>query len=304
MLFKKKTFFLTLLILILLIAGCRIPGCGSEEENSGENTQNEIEMPEEVEEIESALLEIMHEADLIPLVTLVSQQSGEGAESGNQQSDEQENQESEGEEGQEVEITFEKTILGEVLQRELDEENDGGENNQLPTNTEEIWDNIKTNITEVHYQWNELEPKLIQENMYTDTINSFEESLEGLTLFSSEQNHFGTLTEANELTNYLSKFMVPFAENTISTVNELKYHTRNIVLSAAVDNYEEAQESLTYMKEQSLVVTRDLENYNVEDLDTALNNLQRALDTQDVGLIDIKAAIVMEELIQINDELE
>jgi len=307
MLDKKKTFFLTLLLLILLIAGCtRISGCGAEEENSEKNTQNQNEMPEEIDEIESALLEIMHQADLVPLVEVVSQQSGGEAETGEQESKESENEGgNEEEESQEVEKTYDKTILNEVLKKELEEDNGSDDNNELPRNTEEIWDDIKMNVTEIHNQWDELEPVLVQENMYQDTINAFEESLESLTINASNHNYFGTLTSANESTKHLSRFMVAFAENRISTLNEMRYHTRNIVISATVDNYEDAQESLDYMKEQNLTVTRDLEDDNkFRELDTSLVNLQRALNKQDTGLIHIKAAVVMEQLLQIMEELE
>ncbi|MDO9535470.1 MAG: hypothetical protein Q7J85_09090 [Bacillota bacterium] len=294
MLFKKKYLVLTLLFLILNFAGCTaVPGCNAGEENS-EPAQEEKEMPNEIKEIETAALEIMQQADLIPLVEVVSQKSDEDAEA-----------EEEGED-QEVELTFEKTILGEVLKRELEAEDNDEESIQLPGDTEEIWDNIKINATKLHDQWNELEPMVIQENVYTDTINSFEEALDTLTVFVTEQNYFGTLSAANDLTKHLSKIMTPFAENAIPTVNELRYHVRNILLNAAIDNYKEAQESLNYMKEQSLSVTSALEENEerAESLNISLDNLQRALNNQNHGLIKINAAIVMEELIQIMEELE
>lgn len=302
MLSKRKTFFLMLLFLTLFITGCsRFFGCSAEKEKPEENSRGQSEIPEEITKIETASLEIMYDADLIPLVELLSKQSGENTGTGEQKTEEDKKKKTE----QDVELTFEKTILGEVLKRELDMKNNDEKNSQLSKNTEKIWDNIKITVTELHEDWNELEPVLIQKNMYPDTINSFEESLESVTIFVSEENYFGTLTAANELTGYLSKFLAPFAEKTISTVSELKYHTRNIVLSAAVDDFEEAQKSLNYMKEQNRSVISTLEGKNkYKDLNTSLNNLQRALDKQDIGLINIKAAIVMEDLIKIRGELK
>jgi len=293
--FKKKYIFLMLLFLILNIAGCNlIPGCNAGEENSEERSQEEKVMPNEINEIQTAALEIMQQADLIPLVEEVSQQS-----EGDPEAEEQE--------AEEVELTFEKTILGDVLIRELEAEGtDDGESIQLPEDTKEIWDNIKINVAKLHEQWNELEPMVIQENVYIDTINAFEEELDSLTVFSTEQNYFGTLVAANELTLHLSKMMIPFAEDLIPTVHELRYHVRNILLNAAIDNYRAARQSLNYLKEHSLSVTSALKESEkrAEEFNISLDNLQRALDNQNLNLININAAIVMDELIQMQEELE
>ena len=75
MLTNKKFFFLALLFLILNIAGCTaVPGCNSGKENA-KPAREEKEMPKEINEIETAALEIMQQADLIPLVEEVSQQN-------------------------------------------------------------------------------------------------------------------------------------------------------------------------------------------------------------------------------------
>ena len=79
-------------------------------------------------DMEVSVLKIMHQADLIPLVELMSRQSGR--EAGGQESGEGGGQDSGGGEQeagggggqgqkQDIKLTFEKTILGEVLNREM-----------------------------------------------------------------------------------------------------------------------------------------------------------------------------------------
>jgi len=290
MVFTKNIIFIVLMLLILSSAGCNV------EENSEENNQEDKETPGVIEEMGSGLLEIMQQADLIPVIEMDEEdQANRDAETGEQEGDEQEGAE-------EVdEPTFEETILGEVLKREIETES---QEQELPEDTEEIWDNIKITITELHDQWNELEPLLVRENVSGDQISDFEEDLDSLTVFSTEQNRFAVLTAANRLTGHLANFMVPFAENPVSKIYELKFHLRTILLQAAANNYEEARGILADMKEQRESLTYALEKEDAEELDISLNNLQGALDKQNPGLVNIKAAIVMEKLVQVIEKLE
>lgn len=318
MFFNKKTILIIILLFVISIAGCgSFPGCGTAEKKSDKNAQDKKEMPEEIMDMEASVLKIMHQADLIPLVELMSRQSGGEAggqgsgEGGGQNSGGGGEQEAGGGGGQgqkqDVKLTFEKTILGEVLKREMEAEGSNNEEiNKIPENTEEIWNNIKTTVIGLHDQWNKLEPTVMQENIPSDTVNSLEETLESLTLAITEHNYFNTLSFANELTGHLSKISAPFAQNAIPAINEQRYHVRNILLSAANNNYEEARGSLNYIKEHSRAVTSSLKEREKksDSLNMCIDNLQGALDEQNLGLINIKAAIVMEELVKIKEELK
>ncbi|HHT46944.1 MAG TPA: hypothetical protein GX004_06585 [Firmicutes bacterium] len=314
---NKKTILIIILFLVISIAGCGgFPGCGTTEKNSDKNAQENKEMPEEIMDMEVSVLKIMHQADLIPLVELMSRQSGR--EAGGQESGEGGGQGSGGGEQeagggggqgqkQDIKLTFEKTILGEVLKREMKAEGSNNEEiNKIPGNTEEIWNNIKTTVTGLHDQWNKLEPLVMQENIPSDTVNSLEEALESLTLAITEHNYFDTLSFANELTGYLSKISAPFAQNAIPAVNEQRYHVRNILLSAANNNFEEARGSLNYIMEHSQAVTSSLKEREkkLDSLNMSIDNLRGALDEENLGLINIKAAIVMDELVKIKDEIK
>lgn len=275
--FRKPILLLFLLLLILL------PGCtrgareGTPEGNSPQTA------PREITEIEAGTLEIMQQADLIPVIEKTSAQ---------------------GEEAKKMaELTYDETILGEVLKREAEAASGGGEEQQsLPKEPEEAWGTIKMAITDLHDQWNRLEPQVAGEKISQEMINNFEEVLDRLTAFGTEQNAFATLAAANQLTQHLTKFMVPFEEPPGPLAYELKYHVRNIVLNAAEDNYEAARESLTYIREQQPVLRKALEENDgvdsADELEMSLENLQRALDKQNLELVKINAAVVMENLVQ------
>ena len=268
-----KIIVLAIPIILLII----VPGC-SMEENNEDNAQLEEEKPGEIEEIEEIALEIMQQVNLIPVIEMPGET-----------------------------VTFEETILGDLLEKEMvnDEEK---ENLELPENTEEIWDSIKVALTELHQQWDELKPQLTGENISPDIINSFEETMDSLIGYSTQEDHFSTLAAANQLTKYLSKIMPPFAENSAPAAYELKYHTRHILLAAAADNFQETKVSLEYVEELKQGISKDLEEQQAaemaEKLNNSLDNLQRAVNKQNPDMVKIKAAILMENIMDVIEELE
>ena len=280
---KLRIMCISFIITLLLVA---VSGC-SMNENNEESSQPKREAPGEIEKIEEIALKIMQQADLIPLTKAATEQPNEESQS-------------------EETITFEETILGEVIQKEMN--NSGEENQELPENTEEIWDSIKESITELYQQWDELEPQLTRENISPDIIKSFDETMDNLTVSGTEENHFSTMVSANQLTEYLSRIMAPFEQNLVPAAYHFKYHTRNVLLAGAANNYLEAQNSLAYMEELKQKISKELDNQGegetAEKLDISLTNLQRVVDKQSLDLMKINASILMENIIEAIQDLE
>ncbi len=293
---RKNSIVIILLALIIIFAGC------GGADNPDENEQ--VEMPTEIMEMESGLLRIMQQADLVPVVLAeqrrpynrTAEQTNEDA--GDEAAEEDSAEEDETVVSQVDELTFEETILREVLEKEGDAA-DATAEEELPESTEIIWNNIKETVAELHTHWNELEPLLVTENITQDVIDYFEEGLDNLTVFITERDYFGSMDAANQLTNPLAEFMIPFTENIVSLTHELKFHIRNIVLQAARDDYAGAQESLDYIKEQRPDLSKELDEAEFRELETALDNLQRVLNKQNLDLIILNAAIVMENMAQV-----
>lgn len=315
---KSRIFiYISLVFLALLFTGCP--------QEEPEEIEEEKEMPEAIGGIERGALEIMRLADLVPVIDKIQeQQVAEETEENQEQNEDENGQQDDEAEPEEQEVfnqrqgqsqemvTFEETLLAEVLKREEEDEpevlEERGEEADTPRNAEELWDNVKINVASLHDQWDELEPILIKENVPPDAINQFKEELDTLTQVSVEEDYFGTLVAANQLTEFLPEFMKPFAENNAPIAYELKYHVRNVVLTAAEENYDEAQESLDYMKERVRSLNDDLEEEEAQDtvaeLQTSLDNLDRAIEKEELNLIKIKAAVTMENLVEAIDELE
>ncbi|NLX91624.1 MAG: hypothetical protein GXZ07_08585 [Firmicutes bacterium] len=271
---RKDCIILLLLVLMLIMAGCA-------GERKSEEKQEQKEVPPAIKEIEGVLLSIMQQADLIPATEKLSGQSqtNSGSKEGNQ------------EKGKPVkELTYEDTLLGELLKAEGFEV----EEQKLPQSTDIIWDGINKSIARLYSQWNDLEPLLKEsESVSQAEIAQFEEGLDNLTVFSSEQNYFATMTAANQLTGNLANLMASFADNKVIPLYKLKFHLRSIVLQAATDDYSGAQESLDYIKGQKPVLTQSLDENELRALELSLEDLQRVLDKQNLELVILNASIVM-----------
>ena len=277
---KKTSITLILLMLLLFITGCGEAG------NQAEKQEEQKEMPREISELEKGLLSIMQQADLIPLMQLEqAQQAGQ--------------QEKEEETLPEGELTFEETILAEILKKEGEGVGLDDPEQEMPENTEIIWDNIKETVTELYDHWGVLEPLLVMENITQNVISDFAEGLDSLTVFITEQNHFNTMFLANQITEDLAEFMVPYTENIVSLTYELKFHMRNIVLETAMDNYAGAQQSLDYVKEHRPDLAKALDESEFREFELSLENLQRVLDKQNLDLVILNAAVVMEDLTRV-----
>ena len=283
--FSRKMIPLVALLLLLQLAlstGC--PG-GSREDNSEKNSARMKIPPPEVSDIENLALDIMKQADLIPAVERIAAQGEQSVDSVNQ-------------------LTFDQTLLGETLSREMNAGGGGDQGQEkLPRDSAEIWNRIKMNVADLHDRWDKLEPRLVQEKTADVIITSFEAELDRMTVQSTEQKQNSILWSANQLTKYLSQAMVSFTEATVGLAHELKYHLRNILLQASAGRYEEAMQSMLYLQEQRNALTGALPEEDSAEFSTSLDNLQRALEKQNLELVKIYAAEVMENLVQIIEKL-
>lgn len=259
---KVPSHLLLLFIIMYFTVGCGMGG------NPEDGRQDQKEMPRAIMEMESGLQEIMLQADLIPLI---EQYAAAG-------------------------LTFEETILGEVLAREMEQKLNELQQQDMPQSEEEAWDNIKMTVTELYGHWNDLEPQLMQESVSREEMNSFEQNLDSLTVRSTAQNRFEVMGTANQLTGCLSQFMAPFAEPPSPLAHELKFHLRELVLKAAAGDYGGAAANMGFIKEQGPVLSDALGEGDAAELDTAISNLQRAVEKENLDLIRVNAAVLMENL--------
>ena len=281
-----KTKHLVFCVVLLVFLGM---GCGGEKK-SGQKPETQKTPPEAFADIEKETLNIMQQADLIPIIEENMKKEEKAASGANQQENKAKTQISD--------LTYEDTLLGELLKTEGLEM----ENKEIPQDTAVIWDNIANTITNLHTKWNELQPQVMKESVPPEKIDAFERQLDTLTVFSNEQNYFNTMVAANVLTGNLAELMTPFADQKALPVHEFGYHLRNTVLCAAADDYEKAEESLAYITRRAPVLEESLSKEKFRALEFSLEDLQRVLQKQNLELTILNAAVVMENVAGVEKE--
>ncbi|QEK12401.1 hypothetical protein FQB35_08430 [Crassaminicella thermophila] len=310
---KKHILFLIILCIVFSTASCT-------KKSQKPKTKSEDEpkpLPKVIEEIEKDTLKIMNQADMVPYFqrVIVEKKKIEEKEKmekmqmemAKKNKDEDKKDQASGEQEKEKPkpMTIEESILTDLLKQEKTASDK--DQTKPPKDITETWKNINTTIIGIHNKWNVLEPQLTEENVPPDIISGFEETLDALTKYGIDKNYFSTINTANNLTSYFPKFMPYFKKEIPPTVYTLKYLTRNVVLNAAMNDYDSAQKSLNKIKEQGQSIKSDLiekkAKPTADKFDASVINLQKSIDKKDLNLIRINASIVMKNIILMMDDL-
>ncbi len=317
----------TLMILLLLIISLTlwiVPGCFGNEDEPPAGEQEDKEIPEEIEIIKEDLLSIMLLADIATQLEaqepLHSQEPSEDAPSSNGEEDEsKENNSNDNEENEAneeklaPEWTFEDTILREIVEIELADNNQADEANnnaglQMPDDPKEGWNDIKKTVSDLHDHWNQLEPQLVDNDTPEAHTNSFEEALNDLTVFSSQENSFQVLASANRMTLYLSKFKGSFLDNSLPAAFELKYNVRSILLNTKKADYAGANSNLDSMAALhdpiEVELNREEEGGVFEQYHYAFEDLEDVVNQQEFDLVKVKSVPLMQNIMEIIGVLE
>ncbi|WP_184310499.1 hypothetical protein [Anaerosolibacter carboniphilus] len=328
---KIKKWGILAIIFCILITSV---ACGKKPQKPSPKSEDEPKpLPKVVEEIEKDTLKIMEQIDKIPYFQRVivekemleqkkkaeemqmkaaegggagSGEQKQGGEEGSKQEGGQEQSQSGSEEEKPKPMTIDEGILTELMKREKSEEAEN-ENQKAPKNLDEVWTTVNTTILGLHNKWNVLEPQLIQQGVSPESINSFETTLDTLTKFGFEKKYFETLSVANNLTAYLPDFRAYFKKEVPPSIYTLKYQVRNLVLNAAVGDFDAAQESLNKLKEHGQTLKPQLiekkAKTTVDKYDASVSNLEKSLTKKDLQLIKINSSIVLKNILLMEEDL-
>lgn len=310
--------------------------CGQKPQKPSPKSENEPKpMPKVIEEIEKDAIKIMEQVDKIPYFQRVivekeiieqkkkmeelqmkaaegggdsEQKKQEGGQGGQQESGggSSSGGSSGGEEEKPKPMTIDEGILTELMKREKTDSAEK-QSQKIPKNLAELWNGINSTILGLHNKWNVLEPQLIQQGISPEVMNNFETTLDNLTKAGIENKYFETLSIANNLTAYLPDFMAYFKKEVPPSIYTLKYHIRNLVLNAAVGNYQAAQESLNKLKEHGQTLKPQLiekkGKATIDKFDASVNNLEKSLNKKDLHLIKINSSIVLKNILLMQEDL-
>lgn len=275
-----------------------------------------------IEELETALLEVMKQVDLIPyfeqqikekksteeekkqMEILTGQKGGGKQEASGGES-------KGGSEGSEEfkpkPITINDTLLAEILKQEAPEEKEEKKEEKIPDDIVFIWHEINTKINGIHNSWNDLEPKLIEAGVSSTAISEFDNTLNSLTISGSKYEYMETLMKANALTYQVAQFVNESQDTTMGSIYFLKYYVRQIVLDQSTNNDQKVNENLAAIKGQEETLMFKLvekkEKELADKLKTSISDFEKAISLKDLNVIKVKASIVIKNVNAIKEKL-
>lgn len=327
----KKIKVLLIYLLIVIFAITSMSACAKKQEKPAPESESEPKsMPPVVDEIESEIISIMSEVDMIPYykkqiekklmkekekIDLAEKLGAASSESGNQDAGQGGQESKEKKETSQIDtlikfeaspLTINDILLSEVLKVEATEKKENG-SQEIPNDIAFIWHGINTKITGLHKKWNMLESHVVKSGAPQESIKGFENTLNNLTISASQYNFLDTLFHSNKLTSYIPDLINNFKKKVPSPVYFMKYHLRQIILDCRINDYESAAKNynkLIIYKDSlvSQLIDKKLTE-PANKLNTSVKDLEDALKLKDLNIIKIKAAVVMSNIETVKEEL-
>jgi hypothetical protein len=294
----KKRIILTifLIFIILTLASC------ARQSDVPEPKPDESQLPiQTLEEFEIELINLMSQVDLVPYY-----QKQIAAKKKKEEEEKQGQKEGQNKEFKPVPVTSNDVLLMEILEQEKPD-SFRKEEKEIPDDIVFIWHDINEGINKLHQKWNDLEPELEKNRVSAETISQFDNTLNSLTVSSTENKYLETLLKANTLTGYIAEFIQELNDDVLAAIFSIKYHARQIVLDIANNNYQNIDKEIEAIKSAGKTLATELEKENskelAEKLKISVTDLERALPRKDVNVVKIKASVLIKNITAIQVKL-
>jgi len=327
----KKNKMSLIFLIILLFSTMLIYSCAKKQEKPAPKSEDEPkQVPPIVEEIESEIISIMSEVDMIPYYKKQIEKKKEKEQEkkdlalklgmGSQNNSEQSKKDGGQEGGQEKEgsqldslvkfepspITINDILLSEILKAEETEKKQKG-TQEIPDDIVFIWHGINTKISGLHKKWNALESEVTKSGASPEAIKGFENALNNLTISASQYNFLDTLFYSNKLTSYIPDLINNYKKKVPSPIYFMKYHLRQLILDYRINDYDKAQKNYNKLiVYKDALVSQLIDKKMTEPankLSTSIKSLENALKIKDLNIIKIKASVLMSNIQSIMEEI-
>ncbi|MCK4259456.1 MAG: hypothetical protein KAX49_10785 [Halanaerobiales bacterium] len=300
----------TIILLMIFCTLFIISSCTSKSEQSSPKSENSPKpIPPEIEEMESTILKIMNQVDLVPYYEKqIKEKKLEEKEQKEILTAKEDGTEKKEEEFKPKPITTNDILLSEILKKEKpQEEGDEEKKITIPDDIIFIWHEINTEINSLHDKWNDLESILLEAKSFPKELTGFKNNLNNLTISSSKYNYLETLVTANRLTSYISLFTKGFKSETPPSIYDIKYHVRQIIIDSAINEYNKVNENFSAIKNhEETIVFKLIEEKSKEDatkLKSSISDLESAISLKDISIIKVKAGVVIKNVTSIKEKL-
>jgi len=297
--------------IILLLFFCLFTaGCAKKEEPQDAQLQA-LKQNQEQEKESEKLKDI--EADLEAVFEALGGPSVKtdksGSEKDSKKDDQQTNEESEKTEKQQgggQKTGEQQSDKDQEEQQQTSKEQQIQKDQQKPQ-TPDKWSKVEDLIRKLHYKWNDLSPDLSKKGADIKLIDNFDNALNQLTTTVSSKDVQKVLESANTLYSKLPDIYSLYRAKISPEVKRMVYYTRNIILEAAKDNWEQVIKDNEAIEKSWSLFRNTLENKQKEPgdkLNFSIYELKKVSAEKNKQLTDIKGKIVLDNIRDLQKAIE
>lgn len=279
-----------------------ITGCAKKEEPQG--AQLQALKQKQAQEKESEKLKDI-EADLEAVFEALGGPSVKMDKSGSEKDSEKQDQQTTGEQektgqqqgsGQKTGEQQSDKNQGEQQQTSKDQET---KKDQQKPKVPDKWSKADELIRKLHYKWNDFNPSLSKKGADIKLIDNFDNALNQLTTTVTTKDTQKVLTSANTLYSKLPDLYSLYRIKLSPEAKRMVYYTRNIILEAAKDNWEQVAKDNEAIEKSWALFRNTLENEQKEPgdkLNFSIYELKKVSAEKNKQLTDIKGKIVLDNI--------
>ncbi len=286
----RNKFYLVLAIIItILLSSCM------RSNDKGKEIEKKEKAPETLSKVSESLDNLLMAIDSIEELMKLSESEFQAINSKDQESEKKDEQN--------------KEQSSEGSQQNGQQQNQGqqnqGQNNgkQRPrTKDEELimrWQKIDKDLEEIHKSWNSYEVEAIDKGVTAEKGDEFKRNLNSLTVAVENRDIASILDTASKAFNSLSTFFDLYKDEVRGELSRVKYSVHQAFILAKNGNKEEANKLLTETQEHTSRMRQKLKEDKMKDLEKlslAINDMQKALDSNSIELLKIKRDIAIENI--------
>lgn len=173
----------------------------------------------------------------------------------------------------------------------------------------EKWNSSEEDLKSIHESWNEYESTALKDGADTGKIDQMENALNNLTSYIEVKDRDRALVEANNIILSLSNFMDFYKGNVDGVLGKIEYMARQSYMDAKENNWMEAAEKVnqgdTHIS--SLRQRSDIEEEQkplIEKMTLSIEDLEKAIEEENLKLLEIKRDIVIKNVETLKEELK
>lgn len=169
------------------------------------------------------------------------------------------------------------------------------------------WMKEDQSLKSIHQNWNTLEPEAIRAGLTTTSRDNFEMALDDLTRQIGERNIEGTLFAAITLYRYYADVAQVFSTSIPPEFFRVKYEAMEATSRAGKEEWELAREHAAKIPEHwshLKVQAAGIDEKLVSRTEFSIQDLEQAVEAEEVHLVQIKGEILMKNLRQMEEKLK